>query len=417
MTILKKEKSLQISDSVFLRTMLSEFNRSLMLIADRDLLVANTISKVKQISPVTRIVFFLQNPDTEQYLYVGKQQDDDLFCHVTFTPHSKLINWLSVNETAFRTSHQENVMMYFSEKEQSLIREANIELIYPLKVMNRVSGLVFLGQRIDGHNFSRQDIDLLTLLFDQAAFAIENTALYEEQSARIKKMYRADRLAILGQLAAGAAHEIRNPLTAIRSTVQYLGKSIQDVDKLEMVNELMEEVDRINKIVQGMLSFSKPSELETTDVDIEQLLQQSLMLFSSTINKYQVSVDFNVRTKRTTVVADPTQLKQVFLNVILNAVEAMEGLEERQLTLNIESGRSLDYQSRYLLISFKDSGKGIDQKDIENVFNPFYTTKKDGTGLGLPISYGIINRHGGEMEINSVPNKGTTILIKLPQVI
>ncbi len=417
MAFSKKEKSLQ-PDSVFLRTMLSEFNRSLMLIADKDLLVTNTISKIKQISPVSRIVFFLQNPDTGQYIHTGnKQKDDGLFHHVTFTPHSKLVNWLSVNEVEFRVSSSENIMTYFSEKEQTLIRDADIELIYPLKVMNRVSGLVFLGKRMDGKDFSKQDIDLLTLLFDQAAFAIENTALYEEQSTRIKKMYRADRLAILGQLAAGAAHEIRNPLTAIRSTVQYLGKGIQDIEKQEMVNELMEEVDRINKIVQGMLSFSKPSELETANVDIEQLLHQSLVLLNNAIVKQQVSVDFNVRVKNTTVVADPAQLKQVFLNVILNAVEAMEDQEEKRLTLNIEGGRPMDYQSRYLLVSITDSGKGIGYEDVENVFNPFYTTKKDGTGLGLPISYGIINRHGGEMEINSLSGTGTTILIKLPQVI
>ncbi len=416
MALLKKEN--QVPDSVFLRTMLSEFNRSLMLIADKDLLVANTISKIKQISPVKRIVFFLQNPDTEQYFCVGdKQQNDDLFRNVTFTPHSKLVNWLSVNETAFRVSRSESIMPYFSDKEQSLIRDAEIELIYPLKVMNRVSGLVFLGRRSDEHDFTKQDIDLLTLLFDQAAFAIENTSLYEEQSARIKKMYRADRLAILGQLAAGAAHEIRNPLTAIRSTIQYLGKGIQDPDKLEMVNELMEEVDRINKIVQGMLSFSKPSELETTDVDIVPLLHQSLMLLNNTIVKQQVIVDFDVRAKNTTVVADPAQLKQVFLNVILNAVEAIDGQMEKRLTLVVAGGRSLDYQSRYLLISVADTGKGIPEDDIENVFNPFYTTKKDGTGLGLAISYGIISRHGGEMEINSLPGNGTTVLIKLPQII
>jgi signal transduction histidine kinase len=416
MTLLKKEN--RIPDSVFLRTMLSEFNRSLMLIADKELLIANTISKIKQISLVKRIVFFLQNPDTEQYVRVGdKQQNNDLFRNVTFTPHSKLVNWLSVNETVFRLSRSESIMPYFSDQEQSLIRDAEIELIYPLKVMNRLSGLVFLGSRTDDHDFTKQDIDLFTLLFDQAAFAIENTALYEEQSSRIKKMYRADRLAILGQLAAGTAHEIRNPLTAIRSTIQYLGKDIREPDKLEMMNELMEEVDRINKIVQGMLSFSKPSELETADVNIVLLLRQSLMLLQNTIVKQQVTVRIDVRTQKTTVVADPAQLKQVFLNVILNAVEAMDRPAEKRLTLMVEGGRSRDYRSRYLLLSFTDTGKGIPENDIENVFNPFYTTKKDGTGLGLAISYGIVSRHGGEMEINSIPGNGTTVLIKLPQII
>jgi signal transduction histidine kinase len=415
--ILFKNKQRQSAQAAFSRRMLAEFNRSMMLIADRDLLVINISLKIMQIIPVNRIAVFLLNSETEKYLCAGKQrEDDELFRRQHFTPHSKLVNWLSINETYFHTSRMSEVMSYFSDREQKMIREAGIDLIFPLKVINRLCGFVLLGKRSDGNHFSRQDIDLFSLMFDQAAFAIENTALYEEQSARIKKMYRADRLAILGQLAAGAAHEIRNPLTSIRSTIQYLGKGTKDSDKLEMINELMEEVDRINKIVQGLLSFSKPSELEMTKVDIEKLLQQTLVLLHNTIIRKQIKVAVDIRVQNTIVTADASQLKQVFLNVILNAIEAMENSEVKQLTLGVETGRSLDYQSRFLLVSITDSGKGIEPADSENIFNPFYTTKKDGTGLGLPISYGIINRHGGEMEINSQPGEGATVVIKLPQI-
>jgi signal transduction histidine kinase len=400
------------------RTVLSEFNRSLILIADREMLVYNLVSKIKEISPVDRIEIFLLNPETEKYIHTGKHKEDEkLFDRIHFSFHSKLVNWLSVNETYFYVSRMNNVMTYLSDAERELIHLAGIELIFPMKVINRLNGFVLLGKRSNGENFSWQDIDVLSLLFDQAAFAIENTALYEEQSARIRKMYRSDRLAILGQLAAGAAHEIRNPLTAIRSTVQYLGRGIKNPDKQEMIEELMSEVDRINKIVQGLLSFSKPSEPEMSKVNIEQLLQQTLVLLNNTVVKKQIDVRFDISVKNTVVTADISQLKQVFLNVILNAVESMENSETKQLTLGIEAGRLLDYQLRYLLISITDSGNGIESCDIENIFTPFYTTKKDGTGLGLPISYGIINRHGGEMEINSAPGKGTTVVIKLPQTI
>ena len=417
MSFFKKEELSPNTDGVLFRTMLSEFNKSLMLIADKDLLIGNTTAKIKQISPVSGIIFFLLQPDTDQYHRMGDKKQQDIFQKIVFSSNSKMINWLSVNETFLLVSRSQDIMTYFSETEQRLIREGNIELIYPLKVMNRMTGIVLLGKRTDGKDFSMQDIDLLTLLFDQAAFAIENIALYEEQNSRIKRMYRADRLAILGQLAAGAAHEIRNPLTAIRSTIQYLGKGIHEPDKLDMVNELMEEVDRINKIVQGLLSFSKPSELKMEKVDIEELLRQSLVLLHNTISKQNVVINFNVAAKNKVVVADAAQLKQVFLNIILNAIEAMEGQSEKLLTLNVEGGRSLDFQSRNLLISFTDNGKGIAPEDLENVFNPFYTTKKDGTGLGMAISYGIINRHDGEMEIDSTPGEGAKIMIKLPQIL
>ncbi len=419
MSLLRIENSKQVSDNIMFRTLLSEFNRSLMLIADKDLLVANTISKIRQITSVSRIIFYMFQSDTDQFRHMKSQSDENSrSVPAIFTHHSRLVNWLSINEMHLAVSQSREIMEYFSDKEREMIRDNGIELIYPLKVMNRMSGFVFLGKKDNGEAFTEQDINLLALLFDQAAFAIENTTLYEEQGARIKKMYRADRLAILGQLAAGAAHEIRNPLTAIRSTIQYLSKGMKnDPDSLEMVNELMEEVDRINKIIQGLLSFSKSSELETAKVDIEQLLRQSLILLNNTIAKEQVSVDFEIKTKNTVLVADASQLKQVFLNIILNAVEAMNDCNEKHLTFTIEGSRQLDFSSRYLVISFTDTGKGIEQENIENIFNPFYTTRQDGTGLGLPISFGIVNRHGGEMEANSIPGKGTSIVVKLPQTV
>ncbi len=129
-------------------------------------------------------------------------------------------------------------------------------------------------------------------------------------------------------------------------------------------------------------------------------------------------MEFEYFADNTTIQADTEQLKQVFLNIIMNAVEAMsENMFDclRTLIISIEKGATINANSRYLIISFEDTGKGIEQKDIENVFNPFFTTKEEGTGLGLAICYGIVKRHDGEIEIKSMPGKGTCINIKLPQ--
>ncbi len=396
-----------------LEQLLSEFNRSLTLIVDKSLLIGNIVAKVKQICPVESVYIFLLDENTGKF----KLQNEAKNKPVTLTNRSRLISWLSVNEKHLIISRHPDIVSYFPPEEQEIIRQLGAELIFPLKIMNQINGTIFLGKKTDGAPFTEQELNLLSILINQATFAIEHASLYEQQTERLKKMYRTDRLATLGELAAGAAHEIRNPLTAIRSTIQYLSKDFSaDPVKSEMVTELISEVERINKIVQGLLSFARPSDLNTSDINIEQLINQTLLLVTNTLRKQNVEVEFEYFTDNTTIQGDAEQLKQVFLNIILNAVEAMgKNPPERSRTLiiSIEKGTPINTHSRYLIISFEDSGKGIEQKNIENVFNPFFTTKEEGTGLGLAICYGIINRHEGEIEVKSVPDKGTNI--KLPQ--
>lgn len=398
-----------------LEQLLSEFNRSLTLIVDKQLLIGNIVAKVKQICPVESIYIFLLDENTGKY----KQQNDARNKPVTLTNRSRLVSWLSVNEKPLTVSAYPDIVSYFPTDEQQALQQLGAELIFPLKVMNQINGTIFIGKKTDGTHFTQQERNLLSILINQATFAIEHASLYEIQTERLKKMYRTDRLATLGELAAGAAHEIRNPLTAIRSTIQYLSRDFSaDPAKSEMMTELIAEVERINKIVQGLLSFARPSELNTSDVNIEQLVNQTLLLITNTLRKHNIEVEFEYFTDNTTIQGDAEQLKQVFLNIILNAVEAMKenpaGLA-RTLIISIEKGTPVNTHSRYLLVSFEDSGKGIEQKDIENIFNPFFTTKEEGTGLGLAICYGIINRHEGEIEAKSTPGKGTCINIKLPQ--
>ena len=398
-----------------LEQLLSEFNRSLTLIVDKSLLIGNIVAKVKQICPVESVYIFLLDENTGKF----KLQNEAKNKPVTLTNRSRLISWLSVNEKHLIISRHPDIVSYFPPEEQEIIRQLGAELIFPLKIMNQINGTIFLGKKTDGAPFTEQELNLLSILINQATFAIEHASLYEQQTERLKKMYRTDRLATLGELAAGAAHEIRNPLTAIRSTIQYLSKDFSaDPVKSEMVTELISEVERINKIVQGLLSFARPSDLNTSDINIEQLINQTLLLVTNTLRKQNVEVEFEYFTDNTTIQGDAEQLKQVFLNIILNAVEAMgKNPPERSRTLiiSIEKGTPINTHSRYLIISFEDSGKGIEQQNIENVFNPFFTTKEEGTGLGLAICYGIINRHEGEIEVKSVPDKGTCINIKLPQ--
>lgn len=411
MAIFKKENNTEPN----LGLLLSEFNRSLMLIVDKPLLIYNFVAKVKQISRVDAVYIFLLDERTGKYKL--QNPADKVSC--VLDGNGKLINWLSVNETELQLYQHPDIVGYFSTEEQKILEQLGARLIYPLKVMNHISGTIFLGDKKDKSPFSEQEISLLSLLFDQAAFAIEHASLYEMQTDRIKKMYRTDRLAILGELAAGAAHEIRNPLTSIRSTIQYLSKDFSaDPVKSEMITELIKEVERINKIVQGLLSFARPSELNMVEINIEQLINQTLVLINTTLKKQKIEIQFEYFTEESVLFGDAEQLKQVFLNIILNAIDAMSSNEPerpRTLIISIEKGVAIDAYNRYLLISFEDTGLGIEEKKLDHIFNPFFTTKEEGTGLGLAISYGVINRHGGDIEVKSMPGRGTVFTLKLPQ--
>ncbi len=417
-----KQKTLRKKHLKF-KQALTEFSRSLTLIVDLEQLKDNIISKIREIIKVEHIFIYLINPDLNRFQLAKArgfeiQSGDDFY----FLPEDPLIRWFAVNETHLIVSDKPQIFSFFNCHEQEIINKTSIDFIFPLVAMNRVTGLVCLGHKSSGAKFSREEIELLTTLLGQVSLAFENAYLYQQQKARLKKMYRADRLATLGQLAAGAAHEIRNPLTSIRSTIQYLKKEIKDDTKKDMVAGLLEEVDRINEIIEGLLSFSKPTRPEKEQVDLKLLIEQTLTLVATTAKKSKIDFDFNFNANENFLKADPAQLKQVFLNILMNALQAMEGGGQMEIT--VESTRQLQPISSgpkaSFYIIFKDTGEGIPQKNLDRIFDPFFTTKKDGTGLGLSISYGIIQQHGGDIEIESFSKEekleghGTKVIITLP---
>ncbi len=402
---------------------LTEFSRSLTLIVDLEQLKDNIISKIREIIKVENIFIYLINPDLNRFQLAKVRgfeikNGDDFY----FLAEDPLIRWFAVNETHLIVSDHPQIFSFFNLHEQELISNTQIDFIFPLIAMNRVTGLVCLGHKSSGAKFNREEIELLTTLLGQVSLAFENAYLYQQQKARLKKMYRADRLATLGQLAAGAAHEIRNPLTSIRSTIQYLKKTITDDNKKHLVAGLIEEVDRINEIIEGLLSFSKPSKPETEKINLDVLIEQTLTLVATTAKKRKIEINYHFDASEKQLDADPSQLKQVFLNVIMNAIQAIGDGGKLQITVEVSKRERLlrsDSQAKFL-ITFQDTGEGIPKESLEHVFDPFFTTKKDGTGLGLSISYGIIQQHGGEIEIESkskneyLEDHGTKVTITLP---
>ncbi len=220
-----------------------------------------------------------------------------------------------------------------------------------------------------------------------------------------EQLRRADRLSALGELSAGMAHEIRNPLGSIRGTAEILQDGIDPSDKrYEFTRILIKEVDRLNRVVQDFLKFAKPTPVRRESFDVVPVVQEVLKLTGPQLQK--AGVQGRLEGAEARVAGDREQLKQAFLNLVLNAQQAMPGGG----TLTIEVAAEGDA----IRIVFADSGVGIGAADLEKIFNPFFTTRREGTGLGLAITHRIVQGHGGRIEVASTPGEGTRFTVVLP---
>ena len=221
------------------------------------------------------------------------------------------------------------------------------------------------------------------------------------------QLIRTEKLASLGQLAAGVAHEINNPLGTITIYAHVLLKSLDSDDpRREDMELIIKEAARTKEIVQGLLSFARETKLSPGPMNMNELLEDVLGLVANQ------SLFHNIRIKKVfapglpTITADWAQLKQVFLNIFLNAAEAMEG--KGTITIMTVGG------ARKVKVKIQDTGPGISPEIMDKLFSPFFTTKEKGTGLGLAISYGIIEHHSGKIEVETKLGKGSTFIVSLP---
>ena len=263
-----------------------------------------------------------------------------------------------------------------------------------------------------------EDLNLLLMLLTQAGIAFESAYLSQFQRDRMRRLYRAERLATVGQLAASVAHEIRNPMTAIRSTVQYLMREFDDNNpKRELAQGVIAEVDRIDRIVDGLLSLTRRTEFTPNKVSLAPLIWQTLLLMRPRAQEQAIEIIWKDPPQETQVMADVAQIKQLMLNVIMNAMQAMPNGGRLQIDLNVSSqALGASGGKDWAVISITDTGCGIPAGTLDRVFDPFFTTKPRGTGLGLSTCYAIAKQHDGDIEIISQENEGTTVNVRLPLV-
>jgi two-component system, NtrC family, sensor kinase len=395
-------------DQDFPSLVFKEFESSLNLIEDYDHIALNFLGRIKEVSPVRFLILLIFDADTGRFApaaSLGSVPEPSR--PVVLARESRLAKWLKINETLLDIRRQPGVLDFVLPAEAEMLDRLGIEICFPLMSMNRLIGILLVGAKEDGEPFSKLEISFIASLLPQVGIALENALLFKEQRERFRRMSRADRLATIGELAAGAAHEIRNPLTAIRSSLQYLETKSADEMTRKLLASALHETARINEIVSALLAFSRPSEIVRERHDLRETLDESLELVSFQARAGKVVVRREFVLEPLAVRGDKSQLKQLFLNVFLNAIQAMPGGGEMKV-------EALRKDGPRAVVAVADNGPGIPEEHLDRIFDPFFTTKKSGTGLGLSICYNIVKSHGGEIEVKSRPGQGTTILISLP---
>jgi signal transduction histidine kinase len=294
-------------------------------------------------------------------------------------------------------------------KKMSLL-EAEVSI--PLISRGQLIGMINLSHKFNKDIYSHEDIELLSTLANQTAIAIENAKLYEDLKRSKSYMRRADRLASLGTLTAGLAHEIRNPLVAIKTLTQLLPERLDDVEFRDQFLKIASgEVDRISSLVTELLEFARPSDPKLELEDINAVLDGMILLVSTEMKKKQINIVKDYSPDLPPIQIDREQIKQVFLNMLLNAIEATS--ENGKITAKTRSFIKPGGEP-FIQIEFTDTGYGIPEEYLEDIFNPFFTTKSTGSGLGLSISNQIIQDHRGYINVESQQHKGSSFFINLP---
>jgi len=245
---------------------------------------------------------------------------------------------------------------------------------------------------------------------DAIGSVVLGEAISESEDGEFQK--RIDRLVSLGELSAYVAHEIRNPLTGIRTTVQFVGSKFKTRDpRREDLDDVIRELDRIEQIITGLLMFARPPVARPQPCDVQQILDKTLDLLSAQLEESNVTLKKDFGEKLPQVFADPDLTQQVFLNLCLNGVQAMPEGGDLSVATGIRRYRT---RRSMVDVSFQDTGVGIPRELMERIFDPFFTTRSMGTGLGLSVSVQIMRDVGGVITAKNNPGGGATLRVSFP---
>ncbi|MFI5398730.1 MAG: ATP-binding protein [Candidatus Binatia bacterium] len=393
------------------RVALIAFTRSIVRILDREKLVrelATTLSETLQLDSIAIAL----GTDTGDHLAV-KYALGAAICPDRFPLAGELADCLS--------RRQQAVLRYELEtsdraEERTIVadifRGSGWELCVPLTVGAKITGFIGLGRKRNLDAFYAEDLELLETLAAEASVALENARLYEELKKSQDIIRRADRSSALGTLAAGIAHEVRNPLVSIQTFFQLAPERLHDEEFFTtFLGMAAGEVKRISDLITELLSFARSPTPSLGPVNLNEVAERVTTLLEPEARKHRLTLSRTLSQNVPLVRADSDQIKQVLINLILNAIQATEPGGAVSIT-----SRTLDHRTgAFGQLEIQDTGVGIPPERLDHIFDPFFTTKDKGTGLGLAIAHQIITEHGGSITVESRLGGGTSFCVNLPR--
>jgi two-component system NtrC family sensor kinase len=321
---------------------------------------------------------------------------------------------VTLDELAYRAAQDFGLREVLTELEA-----AGTALLVPIPLDGNLAGVLVIGEKLSGEVFDAVEIDLIQMLAGQTAIALQNARLYgdlQRQMHELKttqqQLLQAAKLAAIGELAAGVAHELNNPLTVIVGRNDQIVRRLRQADPeaVPLGETIKAEALRATRIVRGLLDFSRRREPKREPMNVNKLVPRALDLLQTKLRGREIDVQLHLDPTLPPLLVDMDQITQVLINLIGNAIDAMP--EGGRLTVETSYTAELDR----VAISVQDSGTGMTPAQAEHIFEPFYSTKPEGegTGLGLPVTLGIVNSHGGSISVQSDPGCGTTMTVQLP---
>ena len=373
-------------------------------------IVVNTLHGQMQVS---RAVILLQDPLSGRYRL--RAQSGLPAAEVEAAPEwaetSRVIEWL-------RTRRDVLVREELQRREDEATRQAlvaelaqfQVAVCVPMILDGKVTGVLGLGDKATRAMFFISDLRVLQTLVTEVALAVKYRKMEEE-------IFRKNKLIELGTLAAGVAHEIRNPLASIRTFAQLLPEKIDDPEfKNEFSKLVLKDVDRITKVIESMLAFARPSQVMAAAIGVTDLVDEAVLLAQPRVKAKRIELSKQFH-EQPTVLANKQQILQVLINLINNAADALPEQGKIQIATGVrwmEPSERGEKRRQCGVIEVTDNGLGIPAAIRGRLFDPFFTTKKEGTGLGLSISQKIVRDHGGIITVSSIEGKGSTFQVCIP---